>query len=179
VREPSCCTQELSGLMPAPTPRAPPAPLPRCQRHPHALQHASAPRRPVLAGAARLDAGGAAVTPHPSQCSTPSHTLDPSPWLWSRARKVLGQPKGYEFAHALMWEYIYKRLELAQLPGQLGVFLTWQKSGALSREVSKSTGSAYCTTPFRPPTTLSRWTNCTPGGNLGSVGSECEGRGPR
>jgi hypothetical protein len=27
-------------------------------------------------------------------------------------------------AHAFLWEYSYKRLKLAQLPGQLGVFLT-------------------------------------------------------
>jgi hypothetical protein len=27
-------------------------------------------------------------------------------------------------AHVFPWEYIYKGLKLAQLPGQLGVFLT-------------------------------------------------------
>jgi hypothetical protein len=28
-------------------------------------------------------------------------------------------------ASAFLWEYSYKGLKLAQLPGQLGVFLTW------------------------------------------------------
>jgi hypothetical protein len=48
-------------------------------------------------------------------------------------------------AHAFLWEYSYKRLKLAQLPGQLGVFLTSHPSstalvatthGALARSVS-------------------------------------------
>ena len=158
----------------APTPRAPPAPLPAPRACPPARQRApprgSSSRRGRSPGRGRCCRY---ASPQPMQHT---HTLDPSPWVWSRARKVLGRPKGYEFAHAFLWEYIYKRLELAQLPGQLGVFLTWQKSSALSRKVLKSTGSAHCTTPSRPPTTLSRWTNCAPGGNLGSVGSECEGQ---
>ena len=41
------------------------------------------------------------------------------------AKKVLGWPKRCKLAHALPWEYSYKRLQLAQLLGQLGVFLTW------------------------------------------------------
>ena len=32
-------------------------------------------------------------------------------------------PKRYELARAFQWEYSHKRLKLAQLPGQLGVFL--------------------------------------------------------
>jgi hypothetical protein len=40
------------------------------------------------------------------------------------ARKVLGWPKRCKLAHAFLWEYSYKRLKLAQLLGQLGVFLT-------------------------------------------------------
>ena len=39
------------------------------------------------------------------------------------ARKVRW-PKRYKLAHALPWEYSYKGLRLAQLLGQLGVFLT-------------------------------------------------------
>jgi hypothetical protein len=42
-----------------------------------------------------------------------------------RARKVLGWPKIWELAHAFPWECSYKRLKLAQLLRQLGVFLTW------------------------------------------------------
>jgi hypothetical protein len=42
----------------------------------------------------------------------------------SRARTVLlGLPKRCGLARALLWEYNDKRLKLAQLLGQLGVFL--------------------------------------------------------
>jgi hypothetical protein len=34
------------------------------------------------------------------------------------------EPKECELAHAILWEYNYKRLELAQRLGQLGGFLT-------------------------------------------------------
>jgi hypothetical protein len=40
------------------------------------------------------------------------------------ARKVLGWPKIRELAHTFLWEYGYKMMKLAQLLGQLGVFLT-------------------------------------------------------
>jgi hypothetical protein len=39
---------------------------------------------------------------------------------------VLGWPKRCRLAHVFLWEYSYKRLELAQVLGQLGVFLTCQ-----------------------------------------------------
>ena len=44
---------------------------------------------------------------------------------WHVARKLLGWPKRCKLAHAILWEHSYKRLKLAQLLGQLGVFLTW------------------------------------------------------
>ena len=37
---------------------------------------------------------------------------------------MLGWPKIYKLAHAFQWEYRYKRLKLAELLGQRGVFLT-------------------------------------------------------
>ena len=40
------------------------------------------------------------------------------------AREVLGWPKRCKLTHAGLWEYNYKRLKLAQLLGQLGIFLT-------------------------------------------------------
>jgi hypothetical protein len=43
---------------------------------------------------------------------------------WARASKVLCWPKRRKSARAFLWEYRYKRLELAQLLGQLSVFLT-------------------------------------------------------
>jgi hypothetical protein len=49
-------------------------------------------------------------------------------------RKVLGWPKRSQLAHAFLWEYSDERLKLAQLLGQLGVFLTW--SLGLSRDGS-------------------------------------------
>jgi hypothetical protein len=57
------------------------------------------------------------------------------------ARRALKSKKGVrlaqisKFAHALRWEYCYERLKLAQLLGQLGVFLTrgaFLKPGKLS-----------------------------------------------
>ena len=41
--------------------------------------------------------------------------------LW--ARKMLDWPERYKLAHAFLWENSYKRLKLAQLLGQLGLFL--------------------------------------------------------
>ena len=40
------------------------------------------------------------------------------------ARKLLGWRKIFKLAHAFRWEYSYRTLKLAQLLGQLGVFLT-------------------------------------------------------
>jgi hypothetical protein len=37
---------------------------------------------------------------------------------------VLGGPRRRKLAHAFLWEYIYKRLKLAQLLGRHGVSLT-------------------------------------------------------
>ena len=64
------------------------------------------------------------------------------------AGSVLGWPKRCELARAFLWEYNYKWLKLAQLLGQLGVFLTregfsaeqnsreWRRSRKRVREVS-------------------------------------------
>jgi hypothetical protein len=48
------------------------------------------------------------------------------------ARKVLGWPKRCKLARALLRESSYKRLELAQLLGQLGAFLTLGSSNQFS-----------------------------------------------
>ena len=37
---------------------------------------------------------------------------------------MLGWPKGSQLAHAFLWKCSHKGLQLAQLLGQLGVFLT-------------------------------------------------------
>ena len=59
---------------------------------------------------------------------------------WPRARKVLGWPKRWKLAHAFPWEYSCKRLKLAQLLGQPGVFLTAARS-ASSAPSSRATGA--------------------------------------
>ena len=41
------------------------------------------------------------------------------------ARKVVGWPKRCKLDHAFLWGYSDKRLKLAQLLGQLSLFLTW------------------------------------------------------
>ena len=46
--------------------------------------------------------------------------------LFSSAREVLGWPKRCQLAHAFQWEYNHQRLKLAQLLGQLSVFLTFE-----------------------------------------------------
>jgi hypothetical protein len=46
-----------------------------------------------------------------------------------RARKVLGWPTRCKLAQAFLREYSCKRLKLAQLLGQPGVFLTWPQTG--------------------------------------------------
>jgi hypothetical protein len=57
--------------------------------------------------------------------SGPTPAGPPRPAGPAEAGKVLGWPKLCKLAHAFLWEYSYKRLKLAQLLGQLGVFLTW------------------------------------------------------
>ena len=42
---------------------------------------------------------------------------------------MLGWPRRWKLAHAFPWEHSYKGLELAQLLGQLGVFLTLAGAG--------------------------------------------------
>ena len=39
---------------------------------------------------------------------------------------VSGRPEGRKLAHAFRQEYSYQGLKLAQLPGRLGVVLTWR-----------------------------------------------------
>jgi hypothetical protein len=51
---------------------------------------------------------------------------------------VLSWPKMCKLAHAFLWVYRYKRLKLAQLLGQLGVFLTWCGSDSASSSSSSS-----------------------------------------
>ena len=53
---------------------------------------------------------------------------------------MLGWPKRWSLAHALPWESSAKRLKLAQLLGQLGVFITLSSvvAAATSRSLSKS-----------------------------------------
>ena len=75
------------------------------------------------------------------------------------ARKVLGWPKICKLAHAFLWEYSHKRLKLAQLLGQLGVFLTCGSIASIGVappakawrgtlwSVSTSATKSYCGSP--------------------------------
>ena len=58
----------------------------------------------------------------------------------NKARKLLGWPERRKLAHAFLWECSYKRLKLAQLLGQLGVFLTQRRQNfpAVLAEVAAS-----------------------------------------
>jgi hypothetical protein len=71
----------------------------------------------------------------------------------SVARKALGRPKRCKLVHAFLWEYSDKRLKLAQLLGQLGVFLTCRR-----RHPQPSTNAMASARPM--PALLSRSTNC-------------------
>ena len=64
-------------------------------------------------------AAGPAGLTGPARRSRRTHSSQTS----TRARRVSGWPKRCKLAHAFLWEYIDERLKLAQLLGQLGVFL--------------------------------------------------------
>ena len=73
------------------------------------------------------------------------HVLGPE----AAARKVSGWPKRRELAHTFRWEYSYEVLKLAQLLGQLGVFLTFAISGLRSSVslAAQSVSFSSCSTP--------------------------------
>jgi hypothetical protein len=52
--------------------------------------------------------------------------------------------RGRKLAHGFLWEYSYKRLKLAQLLGQPGIFLTWTspRSGRARRR--RETAAEQC-----------------------------------
>ena len=63
---------------------------------------------------------------------------------------MLGWPKRCKLAHAFLWEYSCKRLKLAQLLGQLGVFLARMGRGAMHQPVSWPSGSSIAATTASP-----------------------------
>ena len=74
------------------------------------------------------------------------------------ARKLLGWPRTCKLAHACLWECIDKRLHLAQLLGQSGIFLTCCCSKRRSDARSSSNTNVHACeaktlaspTPFSP-----------------------------
>ena len=90
---------------------------------------------------------------------------------------MLDWPKNCKLAHAFLWEYWCKRLKLAQLLGQLGVFLTLSRcqagagagagagGGGTPSDTRPAAGS-LCTLP-RSPTSRSSVSICRM--NLSSV----------
>jgi hypothetical protein len=81
-----------------------------------------------------------------------------------RARKLLGWPKRCRLAHAFLWEHSYKRLKLAQLLGQLGVFLTCRADDELcGAESSGVLGRPESGTPYGCTSSSSSYTvDCRP-----------------
>ena len=67
---------------------------------------------------------GSTTSYDPSSSSSSGVVSGSGSGAGSEARKVLGWPKRRKLAHAILWEYGYKRLKLARLLGQLGAFLT-------------------------------------------------------
>jgi hypothetical protein len=74
---------------------------------------------------------------------------------------VLVWPKRCKLAHAFLWEYSDKGLKLAQLLGQLGVFLTWMPTvnsnstgsvGSAAALAASSSQSSACVRTGRPST---------------------------
>ena len=66
---------------------------------------------------------------------------------------VSGRPRRCKLARAFLWEYSDKSLKLAQLLGQLGVFLTWSSAAAWN--------------PPRPPPSAAR--GATPAGGAAAA----------
>jgi hypothetical protein len=72
--------------------------------------------------AARTVDGGEA---HVARVAIALPPEEPGHLVAAGARKVSGWPRHRALAHAYLCEYGYTRLTLAQLLGQLGIFLTW------------------------------------------------------
>ena len=74
--------------------------------------------------------------PRPSIPPSPNRPHVGSDRAPQRARMVLGWPKICKLAHAFLWECNHKQLKLAQLLGQVGVFLTHRQSPSCRRSSS-------------------------------------------
>jgi hypothetical protein len=64
---------------------------------------------------------------------------------------MLGWPKRCKSAHAFLWEYSRKRLQLAYFLGQLGVFLTLRNEAAPGGRLQRLEGRAMPTGGQLPP----------------------------
>jgi hypothetical protein len=69
-----------------------------------------------------------------------SAAATPAAMASSERGLVLGWPKRSKLAHEFLWEHSWKRLKLAQLRGQLGVFLTSPTAGccAITASIRRS-----------------------------------------
>ena len=67
------------------------------------------------------------------------------------ARKAFGRPKRRKLAHAFLWEHSYKRLKLAQLLGQLSIFLSHLASSASESRRSGARSGSYRGIGDSPP----------------------------
>jgi hypothetical protein len=77
---------------------------------------------------------------------------------------VLGWPKICKLAHVFLWECSYKRLKLAQLLGQRGVFLTsWTGTAIVVGKTAVATGAALASAGGGPLMDVNRWLYLCPG----------------
>ena len=96
------------------------------------------------------DAGGRPL-PERRDAVRPDELADERPDADPLARKkVLGWPKRRKLAHTFLWGCGYKKLKLAQLLGQLGVFLAWA-APVMSCVFTRSSG--FVSQPATPPAT--------------------------
>ena len=102
---------------------------------------AGAGRRPLPRGSPRR--AGAA----PRSSRSGSRRRPRAARSGTAARKVLGWPKICKLAHAFLQEYSYKRLKLAQLLGQFGVFLTCSPAFQTARQTKTSLQCRSCACP--------------------------------
>jgi hypothetical protein len=66
-------------------------------------------------------------------------------WVWGGSERVVKLAQKCKLAHAFLWEYSYKRLQLAQLLGKLAVFLTCVMDASMGVVIGCSISA--CTPP--------------------------------
>ena len=121
----------------------------------------------------------------PRAASPPHLSAPPSPD--SVARKASGWPTRCELAHAFVWKYSYRGLELAQLRGQLGVCRTCAVRSSSScsmpspspsiTAISSSMSSSLSISPAAMSPFRSSSRSTVPSPSTSNCAKTCRGRG--